>query len=774
MKKIQVLLFVILFLSVNLLASTLHFGPYLQTAKSDGITILWETTTPTIGKILYGSAPDKLKESLSENQSAILHKIQIDGLKPNTKYYYQCLWDNESTDIFHFKTAPGKIKTPVRIAIVGDSRSQPDVFAKICQQIAKYHPDIILHSGDIVASGDRIEQWNPQFFEPAKELIKKIPVYPTLGNHERKAGYYFEHFTIHEGKPWWSANYGSVHIIGLSTSDDSSPASEQYKWLADDLKANQDKPWKIAMFHYPLFHVHPSRPVYDFRYYWMPLFIKHNVNFAITGHDHYYVRTFPIGNMSEKQQGSIHITSAGGGASLYPVSPRPYAAYFRSIYHFVILDVTENQINGKAISINNEVFDTFSVNKNQDFMPENFIEYEMFELEQKVKFTLGEVTPVAAQNNEVYYDTNIVVQTNFSKPVVGYYEWVAQENWKINAPLKEKIVLQPGDPLIIPVKTRTLFYNMMPSPVLKIHLEADNSERNVQRSRPYQHYIGFKNQDFQISLEDAIFSRILSARAEDVNKIFSYLKYFSKSKNADQVVNYLGVLLSKNSNKVDLSDLDEFLKENNTPENKYRFYPFYFVTRDCSLFDEWVNLANEFAPYKIDISRELISRIARRREMNTFTVKEWQVLGPFPNEENNGLNVFYEPEKNVKLTKTYKGINKMELIWEKREANNFGFLDLLGNLSSNEKFLSYAYTVVETNKEGQVLLLFGSNDGAIVWVNGKEYFRRIKGRSARACDDIIPVQLKKGENEILVKVAQEGGDWGLYLQIMDKKGIIIQ
>ena len=160
--------------------------------------------------------------------------------------------------------------------------------------------------------------------------------------------------------------------------------------------------------------------------------------------------------------------------------------------------------------------------------------------------------------------------------------------------------------------------------------------------------------------------------------------------------------------------------------------------------------------------------------MNTLTVKNWWILGPFPNEENHGLNVIYEPEKKVKLSKSYQGIKNIELKWGQRDANNFGYLDLLGNLSSNEKFLSYAYTTIEANKKGKVLFLFGSNDGAAVWVNGKEYFRRINGRSARACDDIIPVSVKKGKNEILVKVAQEGGGWGLYLQVMDKKGIIKQ
>ena len=772
MKKITAFVILFLLITSSLFASTLHYGPYLQAARTDGITILWETTEPVLGKVLYGYQPNKLSMSLTEEKAVKLHQIQITGLQPNQTYYYQCQWSEESTEIYHFKTAPADDNIAIRIAIVADTRSLPEIFGKICQQVAKFKPDIILHSGDLVASGDQIEQWKPQFFEPAKDLIREVPVYPTMGNHERKSGYYYQHFPIHQGKPWWAIDYGSVHLTGLNTSEDGSPDSEQFKWLVQDLKANQDKNWKIVMFHYPLFHVHPSRPVYDIRYYWTPLFIKYNINFVITGHDHYYCRTFPIGNMSEKQQGTIHITSAGGGAPLYPVVPQPYSAYYRSIYHFVILDVTKDQIIGRAISIDGKVFDTFSLNKDQDFMPDNFVEYEMFELEQRVKYALGEVTPLAAQNNELHFDTNMVIKTNFTKPVVGYYQWHAKDNWKFTLPLKEKISLQPGDPLIIPFKAKTLSGYTMPSPILKIHLEADNSQRNVLNSSPFQHYIGFRNQDFQVSLEEAMFSRVQTLGSENINRIFTYLTYFSGNENADKVANYLGTMFYKNPEKMDISVLDDFLRKNNTPENKYRFYPLYFITRDYSHFDEWFELAEEFAPYKIDLPRKLISRIVRRKELNTLRITDWWVLGSFPNIANKGLDTPYAPEKKVKLNKTYKGVNGQELKWIKKSAGKFGYLDLLGDLPSQENVVSYAYTTIEASKDGKVLLLFGSDDGAAVWVNGKEYFRKNIGRSARPCDDIIPVTLKKGKNEILVKVAQLGGDWGLYLQILDRKGIV--
>jgi len=160
--------------------------------------------------------------------------------------------------------------------------------------------------------------------------------------------------------------------------------------------------------------------------------------------------------------------------------------------------------------------------------------------------------------------------------------------------------------------------------------------------------------------------------------------------------------------------------------------------------------------------------------MNTLDVKNWWLLGPFPNEKNNSLNVIYEPEKKVEFSESYKGINNEELKWKQGEPNILGYVDLLSKYSPNEMVISYAYTTINCDDEGTVLLLFGSDDGAAIWVNGKEYFRINIGRGAKEYDDIIPVQVKKGKNEILVKIAQGGGHWGFYLQIMDKEGIIKQ
>jgi hypothetical protein len=41
---------------------------------------------------------------------------------------------------------------------------------------------------------------------------------------------------------------------------------------------------------------------------------------------------------------------------------------------------------------------------------------------------------------------------------------------------------------------------------------------------------------------------------------------------------------------------------------------------------------------------------------------------------------------------------------------------------------------------------------------------------ARPDEDKVPIHLKKGWNEIVLKVGQLGGDWGFYMRILGKDG----
>jgi hypothetical protein len=67
-------------------------------------------------------------------------------------------------------------------------------------------------------------------------------------------------------------------------------------------------------------------------------------------------------------------------------------------------------------------------------------------------------------------------------------------------------------------------------------------------------------------------------------------------------------------------------------------------------------------------------------------------------------------------------------------------------------------------------MLIGSDDQVAVWVNGEEVHRNNTSRGAFPDSDIVQCELNAGWNEVLCKIGQNGGGWGLYLRFNDPDG----
>ena len=66
------------------------------------------------------------------------------------------------------------------------------------------------------------------------------------------------------------------------------------------------------------------------------------------------------------------------------------------------------------------------------------------------------------------------------------------------------------------------------------------------------------------------------------------------------------------------------------------------------------------------------------------------------------------------------------------------------------------------------ILRIGSNDGIACWVNSALVHSNLNtGRELKLGQDDIRVSLKKGLNQILLKIANMGGKWEVCLQIND-------
>jgi len=772
-KSSMAILGIILLTTLPLAANELVNGPYLQDAQPTEITIMWETKTATLGKVRYGTNPRLLTQSISEKTARALHQVRLENLEPRQIYYYRCTWKGGKTSRGQFRTAPADNLTPLRFAVFGDSRSDPDMSRKISDMIVDTDPDIILHTGDLVSMGKNLPEWKTFVFDPLQKLLQNYPFYPVLGNHEQEATHYYNYFPLHNQNPWWSVDYGSVHIIGLDTNIPTDKNSEQYRFLVNELK-NNTKPWTIVIFHHPLFHSHPSRAVNESRYIWQPLFMEYGVDLALTGHDHYYQRTFPIGRMSEKQRGVVHFTIAGAGASLYPTTPQSYSAYDRSLYHFLMIDVTEEELEIRAINEDGQVFDAIIINKNQDYSSANFVEYGMFELEQSLKNKLGQFSPSKNKDGVLFFDTTFTIETEFFLPVSGEYSWQVSDNWELEKK-SSNFAVKPGGIIQVNFKGQVDKRHFMPAPELRLHLAADNSNRNISNRKPYQKYIGFRNQDLILSVEDAVFKKAISSSSGDLTPLFSFLDYYPDSKYAYEAIITLGTQMLHTGDERILSNFSEFLKDNPSDINKFQIYPFFFLSDNFSALSEWITIIGRLPSEQLTFEPNLICQLTELEIFNSQIIEKWHLIGPFAVSEGSGLSTIYPPEVELNFTEVYEGSLEQANRWieYQSDGNPIDFYEVLAASEySTRAVVAYAHTTVTATKDGELILLLGSDDDPVVWMNGDEVHRKKGSRGLHLCQDIIMVPVQKGKNDILIKVVQRSGGWALDLRISDWQSVL--
>lgn len=319
-------------------------GPYLVRPDTNSITVMWESDTATTSRVDYGIG--SLAEAFAEDTTAVrLHKVELTGLAADTAYLYQVTSGTAVSTIGSFTTAASATQ-PFRLAVYGDSRSDPNAHAKVVAAIIDSGPEAVIHLGDMNPEG-RYALWGPEFFTPAREMLRTTPLLPVPGNHDynwNEPLWYFYFFDLPYGAGWYATTYGNTRLIALDTNADFSPGSAQYEWLVSELssQAYNQATWHVVFFHHPAFtatsgYITAARGHSDdaaVKTHLVPLFEDFDVDVTFQGHSHAYERY--------EHNGVFYIVSGGGGSPLYglalDVIP-PIRQFGRSVYHHCTIDV---------------------------------------------------------------------------------------------------------------------------------------------------------------------------------------------------------------------------------------------------------------------------------------------------------------------------------------------------------------------------------------------------------------------------------------------------
>ena len=151
---------------------------------------------------------------------------------------------------------------------------------------------------------------------------------------------------------------------------------------------------------------------------------------------------------------------------------------------------------------------------------------------------------------------------------------------------------------------------------------------------------------------------------------------------------------------------------------------------------------------------------------NINMIKNWHIIGPFPNEHNQGWNTEYAPEKEINLNASYDGKNSKQVSWKIIKSNK-NYIDLESIYPHEADAAAYALSYVNSPIPNKAFLAIGSDDGVKAWLNNKLVGKDHAFRTADAFQDMFPVVLKKGWNKILLKITQGAGGWGFYSAILN-------
>jgi len=170
--------------------------------------------------------------------------------------------------------------------------------------------------------------------------------------------------------------------------------------------------------------------------------------------------------------------------------------------------------------------------------------------------------------------------------------------------------------------------------------------------------------------------------------------------------------------------------------------------------------------------------MAKMRELGADTtgfaakagfIANWFILGPLPYGGADPWDkTFFDPAK-VDVTASVSAGDR-QLIWKKHQTDDLtGRVRMHEFLNPKDNVCAFAYAELRPFAERKLRFRIGSDDGVIVWLNGEKIHANDTTRALGVDQDTVDVVLKEGENRILLKINQGGGEWEFCLRIADRQ-----
>lgn len=351
-------------------------------------------------------------ETVARTETSDANHGWIRGLEPNTKYGYRVLVDGEEWAAGErwdwsfeggtlaqagrrydnrFRTLPADgDAAPVTFVAIGDfgvgvfnrgeeGKRQQELARALERAVVSRDARFILTTGDNVylgpegtpaGTGNEDDDWYSSFYQPYRYLLNRVPVYPTVGNHDagdseqsddrdQLLDNLFLDLRFREGvEPggasldpglFYRFRVGSLlELICIDTSIANELDVEHYfddpdhaEWVRNALRSEAGEArWRIPFSHHPPFCAGPEHgPTQGMVERLVPLFDAGGVRVVLSGHEHNFQRSLVNG---------IHYVVSGAGGKLRHEPPTKFdragTREWASEGHFLVVEVDADRL----------------------------------------------------------------------------------------------------------------------------------------------------------------------------------------------------------------------------------------------------------------------------------------------------------------------------------------------------------------------------------------------------------------------------------------------
>ncbi len=231
---------------------------------------------------------------------------------------------------------------------------------------------LILSAGDQVNDGFSGKQYNALF---SPDVLSSLPFAPTAGNHDFYSPLFSLYFddagTDSFGNDYYFS-YNDVLFIVLDSNNIIQPVHNMT--ISKAISDYPDARWRVVMLHHGAYSSCVDDDVITqlCTYSLKSIFDKYNIDLALSGHNHFYSRTYPIYNGGISTIGTVYFeagSASGGKCSSYDTSDKSLIvkSVDLSVASYSLLTFTDEAIEVKSyITDTGEVFDSFTIVNTDD------------------------------------------------------------------------------------------------------------------------------------------------------------------------------------------------------------------------------------------------------------------------------------------------------------------------------------------------------------------------------------------------------------------------